>query len=404
MARPLRILSVCRSLPTPDDPSCGTYVFNRIAAIARLAEVRAVQPVPYCPVVKPLPKWVAAGARHVGGLRITPTPMFYTPGVMKSLDGRWLARSIAAEAARMHLETGIDLIDAHFGYPEGVGCVQVARRLGVPVFITVRGLENEYARKAIVGPKLMAALKGARGCVCVSHSLRQLLLGNGVDDTAVRVVQNAVDDDVFRRFDKLEARRSLGLNAGHELVVSVGSLIERKRHHVLVRAFRAVLAERPDARLVVVGGGTLEPDYPPRLTALIAELGIGHAVMLAGNVAPDTVARWLQAADVFALATAREGCCNAVLEALAVGRPVVSTPVGDNTQFVQDGTNGYLVAVDDVDSLGRALAMALRRKDWNEEAITRALGVGRWERVAREELQFFEERLDRGAKDARGRG
>jgi glycosyltransferase involved in cell wall biosynthesis len=118
-------------------------------------------------------------------------------------------------------------------------------------------------------------------------------------------------------------------------------------------------------------------------------------VRILGNIPPTTVATWLRAADVFALGTAREGCCNAVLEALATGLPVVTTPAGDNAWFVEEGINGHLVPVDDASAMGDRVATALERTTWDRAAISRKLmqQVGSWDRVATSVLDFFNERL-----------
>src|SRR6185437_2497675 len=111
----LRIVSVCRSLPTPADPSAGIFVLNRLAAISQAADIRVVQPVPYLPLGQPLPPWARAPSHRLGELEVEHAPMLYVPGVLKSLDGDWLARSIAPLIERMHASRPIDLIDAHFG-------------------------------------------------------------------------------------------------------------------------------------------------------------------------------------------------------------------------------------------------------------------------------------------------
>jgi teichuronic acid biosynthesis glycosyltransferase TuaC len=107
------------------------------------------------------------------------------------------------------------------------------------------------------------------------------------------------------------------------------------------------------------------------------------------------VVEWLRAADVFALATEREGCCNAVLEALATGVPVVTTPAGDNAQYVKPGQNGLLVPIGDSAALAAALAQALASHAWNAAEISRSLhsAVGNWTDVATRVLQFFSQRL-----------
>jgi teichuronic acid biosynthesis glycosyltransferase TuaC len=394
MATRLRIVSVCRTLPNPEDSGTGIYVLNRLAAMARHADLTILQPVPYCPGVRPLPTWAQRERRTVGDTEIRICPMPYVPGVLKFLDGGWLENAIASRVRELHSRRPIDLIDAHFGYPEGVGCVRLARKLRIPAFITLRGLENEYLRKPFIGGQLAHALRSAQGCISVSHSLRALAIDAGAAPERVKVVHNGLDTAVFQRGDRDQARRSLGVAPRVPLIVSVGNLIQRKRHHVLVEAFALARRKFGDAELVILGGETVEPDYAPRLRARIRELGVETSVRLAGNLQPPAVATWLQAADVFALATAREGCCNAILEALAVGVPVVSTPVGDNAHFVRDAENGYLVPVDDSAAMARALEQALARDDWGARTISTTVQVEQWDRVARDVLAFFSERLE----------
>ncbi len=400
MARaPLRIVSVCRSLPTPDNSSEGIFVANRLAALARLADLHVIQPVPYLPLVRPLPAW-AGKPRQLNGLSITHAPMRYVPGVLKSWDARWLALAIRPVLERLHREKRIDLIDAHFGYPDGAGCVSIGARLQVPVFITLRGFETEFILRPRVGPQLIDAMRGATGCVAVSHSLKALAVQRGVPEERVRVVQNAIDSSVFHLDDPARARRTLGIEPDIPLIVSVGHLVTRKRHHVLIDAFARVARELTNARLVIIGANSFEPDYPRQLRERIAAAGMQERISLLGNQPATTVATWLQAADVFALATAREGCCNAVLEALATGLPVVTTPAGDNAWFVDGKTNGAIVPVDDAQALSAGLSASLSRRDWDRAQISRRLveQVGSWATVATAALRFMEERLGDGAR------
>jgi glycosyltransferase involved in cell wall biosynthesis len=284
--------------------------------------------------------------------------------------------------------------------------VRIGRELGLPVFITIRGFEHEYVQTPHVGAQMVRALREADGCVAVSQSLGELAIAHGVPRDRVRVVHNAVDSGMFRHLDRGGARQRLGLDPGLRLVVSVGQLIARKRHHVLIEAFAQALARQPGARLAIIGGESLEPEYPRRLRDLAQRLGVAGSVGFHGNLEPAAVAEWLAAADVFALATAREGCCNAVLEALATGLPVVTTPVGDNACFVREGDNGMLVPVDDAGAMADALTAVLAGGIATpREAIAAALQrqVGGWDAVAMRVLEFFGERLDARRSAARER-
>jgi glycosyltransferase involved in cell wall biosynthesis len=395
-ARRLNIVSVCRTLPTSDDPAAGTFVASRLAALAQLSSLRVIQPVPFFPFAKPLPRWVKAGQLASEPLRIEPAPMFYMPGVLKSLDSMWLARSVRRKIVLIQRDSPVDLIDAHFGYPDGVGSVRVAKALGLPAFVTIRGSETDFLRTPGIGPQLVHSLNAATGCVSVSHSLRRLVVEHGVDGERVRVIPNAVDRKVFGPASKEAARQLLGLDATTRLIVSVGHLISGKRHDILVRALIGLRRRHPAATLAIVGGPAYDRAYPAELARVVREAGVGQYVKILGRVRQSLVSSWLQAADVFALATQREGCCNSVLEALAAGRPVVTTPVGDNPDFVHNGVNGSLVPVGDVPAFERALADALERK-WDAHAISRGLDVGDWNDVAQRVVDFFTERLAESA-------
>lgn len=398
MSRPLRIVSVCRSLPNPDDPSGGIFVLNRLAAMADGARLRVIQPIPYLPMVVPLPDWGKDATRAVRSLDITHAPMLYVPGVLKSVDATWLARAVHSLIARWHQEEPIDLIDAHFGYPEGAGCMQIARRLRIPLFITIRGFENEYVGKPGIAGQMLAAMRGATGCIGVSHSLQQLATAHGVEAGRVRVIHNAIDAATFSWGDPAVARASLGIAADRRLIVSVGHLVSRKRHHVLIEAFAQVKREHPQALLAIIGAKSFETNYPAELIELARSRGVAADVRFVGNIPPAQVVSWLRAADVFALGTAREGCCNAVLEALAVGVPVVTTPVGDNSWFVRDGGNGYIVPVDDAKQFAEGIRRALGCV-WDRPGIGRALveQAGSWQGVGARVLDFMRERLEQEA-------
>src|SRR5439155_2781011 len=145
-----------------------------------------------------------------------------------------------------------------------------------------------------------------------------------------RVIPNAVDRELFRLGDRNAARAALGIAAGGRLIVCVGMLVQGKGQHLLLRALARLRLRHPDLRLALVGGPAHEPGYLRSRQKMVAELALGDAVHMTGSQSPQQVVQWLQAADLFALPTFDEGCCNAVLEAMACGLPVVTTPAGDN--------------------------------------------------------------------------
>lgn len=165
------------------------------------------------------------------------------------------------------------------------------------------------------------------------------------------------------------SRGDLGLPDG-PLVVSVGQLEELKGHHDLVAAWPEVAHAHPTARLALVGDG-------PRRSALEAQariLGVEDSVLFLGS-RPDG-RRYAAAADVFVQPSLTEGMPNAVLEAMAAGRPVVATGVGGTPELVIDGVTGVLVAPAEPEALARAIRILLddaaRRERLGAAAALRA--------------------------------
>ena len=386
----MRVLSITRVLPSPDDRQAGLFVERRLAAMARITNLRVLQPVPYFPLVRPLPRW--AHEQQVPGsvLSARPLPMFYLPRVLKSLDSFWLRRAVRAAVPTSFNAQLPDILDAHFGYPDGVAVTRVAADLKVPSVVTIRGVEQDYfERSPAVTRKLLAMFQQVTGCIAVSYSLRDAAVAAGAPCEKISVIHNAIDRHVFRPGDRTAARSALGLQPDATLLLAVGNLLSVKRHDVLLRAIAKLASFHPELSLAIAGGAAHEPDTPTSLRALVAELGLGERVRFLGRVGQQDIVRWLHAADAFCLASRREGCCNAILEALACGLPVAATDVGDNKYFVKNGQNGYLALPNNVDSLAAAIRDTLSSPEWDRDRISAGLHVGEWEDVARAVLGYF---------------
>lgn len=164
-------------------------------------------------------------------------------------------------------------------------------------------------------------------------------------------------------------RRVAGARPEDRLVVQVGRLAGVKGPDVALEAFSAVVREEPHARLVFVGEGHLRPYLERRAT----RLGIREQVCLAGHLyQPDDV---IAAADVVILPSRNEGFGHALLEAMALGRPVVATAVGGVPDIVEDGVNGLLVPPNDRSALAGAILRLLRDRPLADRLGRAARGV-----------------------------
>ena len=160
------------------------------------------------------------------------------------------------------------------------------------------------------------------------------------------------------------ARAALGVPADAFVVIGLGRLVPVKGFDVLVRALPALVAAVPTARVLLVGDG---PERPA-LEAQAAALQVGDHLRITGAAAD--VVPWLAASDVLAAPSRNEGMGRALVEAMALGVPVVAAAVGGIPTVVSDGECGRLVPAEDAPALAAALG-ALGR----DEALCGKLGA-----------------------------
>ncbi len=186
----------------------------------------------------------------------------------------------------------------------------------------------------------------------VSEAVAESVVALGVPRERITVIPNGVD---VRRFAVgVRDRTALGVNGDRPVLGSVGCLAPRKDYGTLLDALLLLARRGLEPSVALVGGG---PERG-RLEARAAALGLGNRVRFLGE-RPD-VERLLPAMDVFVLSSREEGIPNALLEAMAAGRPAVATAVGGTPEVLEDGVTGWLVPPGSPEALADALEAALR--------------------------------------------
>ena len=176
----------------------------------------------------------------------------------------------------------------------------------------------------------------------------------GINSRRICQIYNGVDTQTFVPASIAARRVELPFREENLFVVgTVGRLEAVKDQGLLARAFVRALAIAPDMRpylrLVIVGDGFLRAE----IEALVREAGCQKMVWLAG--AREDIPELLRSFDLFVLPSLAEGISNTILEAMASGLPVVATNVGGNSELVDDGITGALVASGDIEALARAI-------------------------------------------------
>jgi glycosyltransferase involved in cell wall biosynthesis len=209
-------------------------------------------------------------------------------------------------------------------------------------------LKHDYFRRRVAKRRIHARLPARTTVVCVSDWMKERALRTELARLPVRRIYNGVEVDRYRRDPG--ARAALGLPAGAKVLTFLAhhggwTVDERKGGQVLARALAEVVIPRfPELIVLAVGGGMI-PNLPN--------------VRPVGFVAPDQVARYYSAADVFAAPSLADNLPYTVLEAMASETPVVASRVGGIPEQVVDGQTGRLFKPGSWQELGAALIAVL---------------------------------------------
>jgi glycosyltransferase involved in cell wall biosynthesis len=232
-----------------------------------------------------------------------------------------------------------------------------ARATGVPIVVASRRSLGFFKESRPLWLWIERRANRATDCLIAnSEAVRQdVLRQEGVPPSKVIVIYNGVEPSDPTR-DELEALRAeLDLGARHPIVIVVANLIAYKGHDVLFGALPDLAAEFPQLAVLLVGDGVERRAFEARARSN----GLSHVVRFLGS--RHDVTSLLALADVVMHPSTQEGFSNAVLEAMAAGKPVVAAAVGGNVEAIVEGETGFLVRVRDADALAKATARLLRQ-------------------------------------------
>ena len=369
--------------PSPAQPSAGVFVRERMFRVAAHLPIVVVAPTPWFPLqsllrlIRPHFRPVPPRYLQQQGVDVWYPRYLSFPGIFKQWDGWFMAMSTYATVRRLKRAGHVDVIDAHFAYPDGYAATLLGRWLKLPVAVTLRGTELRHARTPALAGALKKAVQRADQIIAVSSELQHLALSLGADAANTEVVGNGVDISKFRPCPKELARSRLGIEADARVLISVGGLVERKGFHRVIPLLPDLLKVQPNLLYLIVGGASAEGNNRAELEKMVAELNLVQHVRFLGPRPHEDLAEILSAADVFVLATRAEGWANVFLEAMACGLPVITTDVGGNREVVCRPELGEVVPFGDAKALSRALASALQTQ-WRSDEIRRYAEENAW--------------------------
>ncbi len=320
---------------------------------------------------------VAASVESVDGLTFHRTQGAKRSGAIGELTG------IAAFAKRIEVAVDAfrpDILHAHSPVIDALAALIVARKRRLPLVYEIRAFWEDAAVGNGTGTEGSLRYRATRrletfavgradGVAVICEGLRGDLIARGIDPGKIMVSPNGVDLDLFGtappRDDALAAR--LGLDHA-DVVGFIGSFYDYEGLDDLIAAMPALVAVRPSAKLVMVGGGPMEA----ALRAQAAASPVAEAIRFVGRVPHTEVERYYGLVDILAYPRKRMRLTDLVtplkpLEAMAQSRLVAASDVGGHRELIRDGETGTLFAPDNPSAITTALAaMFADRSGWDE--------------------------------------
>jgi len=273
-----------------------------------------------------------------------------------------------------------DIIHAHSPVLNAIAAQRVARRHGIAMIYEIRAFWEDAAvgngtghegntRYRVTKMLETRAVKRADAVAVICEGLKNDLIARGIEPAKIVVSPNGVDMQMFGAPVPPDPalRTQLGLDDA-EVIGFIGSFYDYEGLDDLIAAMPALVAARPRAKLLLVGGG-------PRTEALKAQAEasvVAQAIHFVGRVPHDEVEKYYSLTDILAYPRKAMRLTELVtplkpLEAMAQGRLVAASSVGGHRELIEDGVTGTLFAPDDPGSIADALAGLLSdRSGWEE--------------------------------------
>lgn len=279
-----------------------------------------------------------------------------------------------------------DVIHAHtLGFDSEIGA-WLRSRLHCPLVVTTHGSDSFIPIRAGRGETIKAYADKADTVVCVSSKLARALESVHVS-APVKVILNGF---IVRQMNHDLKKSLLAIN-------QTGSLIDRKKTDVTIRAFTKLHAVHPEATLSIIGSG---PNRS-KLEALCATLGVTESVSFLGQLDNESVQLEMGKSQFFVMPSVREGFGIVFLEAMAAGCITIGTEGEGIADLIRTGENGFLIPHDDPDAIVKVIewchANPAEAAAIAERGRRDAMGLT-WEKNAKQYVELFSSLMESNQK------
>ncbi|MFW6016163.1 MAG: glycosyltransferase [bacterium] len=249
-----------------------------------------------------------------------------------------------------------DIFYGHFISPAGIMAAKLSNETGIPAFVAY-GESRPWSINTIGVKRTQKKMNSISGFISVSTKNKNDLINLGIaTGDKIKVFPNGINCKVFYKRNKIEARKKMGWDLDKFIVAFVGHYNRRKG---ILRLDEAV-KKLPDVYVAYAGDGELKPT--------------SNNIIHQGNVSPNKMALFLSAADIFVLPTLNEGCCNAIIEAMACGLPIISSDRLFNYDILSKD-NAILIDPTSISDIRNAIINIKDNKKLRKDLATRSMEV-----------------------------
>lgn len=334
------LLVITEGFPNPTNPHRYTFVEQLINEFAKKTNVTVINPVYHnYRQYQYKEKWSYDVA---GGKSVTvyqPVILNFSSkkiGLLDFLRFSYRSFSQAVEKVVTNNHLSPDAVYSHFIFPSGCVAAELGTKMAIPSFCATGESNLAEIIQRNGRNYLKEKLSVITGVIAVSSANRNILSESGIiDHDNIVVLPNCADQDLFFPHDKTAMREKYGFADKSIIGAFVGAYSERKGVQRVNRA-----SDLTGIPVIYIGDGELKPK--------------GDNVIFSGAVNHQIIPEYLSAADFFVLPTQNEGCCNAIIEAICCGLPIISSDRGFNDDILDDR---YSIRIDpdDISQIAEAM-------------------------------------------------
>ncbi|MGA2914996.1 MAG: glycosyltransferase family 4 protein [Sedimentisphaerales bacterium] len=281
-----------------------------------------------------------------------------------------------------------DIVHSFFGFPTGWFCYKSRKK--IPYIISLRGSDvpGKNLRFAfeykLLGLAFKAIWKNASCLVACSEGLKQRAL-RFYPQVKIEVIPNGVDIEKFYPISENRTKKSDLIR-----LITVGRLSITKRVNILTDAVKILVGQGKNVKLLVVGGGSLKDS----LEKTAARKNLSNYIEFRGIVDSEQMPQFYQNSDLYVSATMQEGMSNAMLEAMACGLPIITTPCEGVDELIKG--NGVIVKKETAGGIAKAiseLVMNTEKLESMSKAARKHAENFTWKSISQTYLNFYQKIL-----------